>query len=134
MKINIADILAQDLGYNRQFNIEGEALDLELVKLTSPVNGEFTVFRSESGLLVSGRIETDIELECHRCLTTFERHIVLNFSQPFSEQPSDDEMPIVGNEIDLAPTIEQEIVVSLPIKQLCEVDCAGIPGVGKDFS
>jgi len=85
--------------------------------------------------LVSGRIETDIELECHRCLTTFERHIVLNFSQPFSEQPSDDEMPIVGNEIDLAPTIEQEIVVSLPIKQLCEVDCRpGFPVSAKDFS
>jgi uncharacterized protein len=134
MKINIADILAQELGYNRQFNIEGEALDLELVKLTGPINGEFTVFRSESGLLVSGRIETDIELECHRCLTIFERHIVLNFSQPFSEQPGDDDMPIVGNEIDLAPTIEQEIVLSLPIKQLCKVDCAGMPGVSQDFS
>ena len=131
MKINLSDILVQDLGYNRQFNIEGEALELSSVKLTGPVNGEFTVFRNESGLLVSGRVEADIELDCHRCLATFERHIRLGFSQPFSERPGDDDMPIVGGEIDLAPLIEQEIILSLPIKLLCRVDCEGVLGVGK---
>ncbi len=126
MKINVTDILAQDIGYSRQFNIEGETPSLESVKLFGPINGEFTVFRSETGLLVSGRFAADIELECHRCLATFERHVELSFSQPFSEQPGDDDLPVENGEIDLDRLVEQEIIVCLPIKLLCQVDCEGL--------
>ena len=133
MKINVADILNQELGYNRQYNIEGEAFELESAKLTSPANGEITIFRSETGLLVSGRISIGVELDCHRCLKTFERQLSLSFSQPFSKKPGDDDMPIINNEIDLAQLIEQEVIVSLPIKLLCKADCEGEPGVKKEY-
>jgi len=126
MKINVKDILAEDIGYSRQFKIEGERPELKLVKLAGPITGEITVFRNETGVLVSGRLKADVELDCHRCLSAFTRHVSLSFSQTYGERPGDDDMPIENGEIDLATMIDQEIAVSLPMKLLCKAECEGI--------
>lgn len=133
MHINVRDFLAEDVGYNRTFAVTGERPHFESVKLTDDLEGELTISRLEEGLLVQGELKTAIELECHRCLRTFTRPVSIAFAQVYSLQPADDEIAFTGEEIDLAPLIEQEILVNLPIKLLCTPDCQGIEGVADQY-
>ncbi len=126
MHINVQDILAEDLGYNRAYSIAGEQPILDGITLTEPLEGEIRISRLDDGLLVEGRISTSIELECHRCLSTFTRPMSIAFKQIYTEKPTDDNLPITKHEIDLVPLIEQELLVNLPIKILCKPDCPGI--------
>ncbi len=126
MHINVRDIQAESVGYSRSYKVTGEHPNLEAIRLTKDIEGEITVSRLESGLLTQGRIETEVELVCDRCLRTFNRPASVTFKQMFADDPGDDEMPIVDREIDLAPVVEQEIILSLPIKILHSPDCRGI--------
>jgi uncharacterized protein len=134
MHINVHEFLAEDVGYNRTFAITGERPTLNSVTLTQPVNGSITISRIDEGVLVEGDIETEIELECHRCLRTFARSVAVSFAQIFAEAPTGDDMPIIRGDLDLAPLIEQEILVNLPIKLLCRPDCPGVEGVEDQYS
>ncbi len=126
MHINVRDILIESVGYSRTYLISGERPQLEAVRLTKDIEGEIKISRLDVGLNVSGHIKTEIELECHRCLRTFNRPTEVYFDQGYSEMLGDDEMPIIDDSIDLAPLIEQEIILHLPIKILCTPDCRGI--------
>jgi uncharacterized metal-binding protein YceD (DUF177 family) len=128
MHVDVRDILAESVGYSRAYAITGERPALEQVKLTQDIEGEITISRLELGLLAKGHLSTEIELVCDRCLHTFARPTSITFRQLFTQQPKDDEMPITRRSIDLAPVVEQEILLSLPIKILHSEDCPGIEG------
>lgn len=125
MHIDVRDILAESVGYSRAYKITGERPNLEQVKLTKDIEGEVTISRLELGLLVRGRLSTEIELVCDRCLRTFARPSQFKFQQLFAEDPGDDEMPIEDGVLDLAPSLEQEILLDLPIKILHSENCPG---------
>ncbi|HEY6736974.1 MAG TPA: YceD family protein [Candidatus Saccharimonadia bacterium] len=128
MHINVRDFLAESVGYSRAYTISGERPQLESVVLTDDIAGEVTIAHLEGpSVLVKGHVKSGIQLECHRCLRTFSRPVEVKFKQVFAEQPEDDDMPIIDREIDLAPLVEQEILLSLPIKILDRPDCPGIP-------
>jgi uncharacterized protein len=132
--IDVRDILSEEVGYSREYKIADESPSLEAVRLTKPVEGEITISRLDSGLLVRGQVRTEIELECHRCLSTFNRPTKVNLKQLFAKLPDDDEFPINHSSIDLAPMIEQEILLGLPIKILCRPDCNGIQNSGDQYT
>jgi uncharacterized metal-binding protein YceD (DUF177 family) len=127
MHINVRDFLAESVGYNQAYKISGERPQLEGVVLTQDVEGEITVSRLDSSLLVRGQLHTEVQLECHRCLRTFTRPASFTFYQEYAETPEDDQMPITDGEIDLAPVVGQEIILGLPIKVLDRPDCPGLP-------
>ena len=133
MHINVNDILRESVGHSRNYTISGERPELVDVKLTQDIAGEITISRLDDSLLVRGHLQTEIELECHRCLSTFTRPIGINLSQKYAMRPVDDQMPIVDNQIDLAPLAQQEIILSLPIKLLCRPDCPGIVEVAGKY-
>lgn len=128
MHINVRDILAQDVGSSRTYKIDGEMPELANVRLLEPITGEVTIGRLDDGVGVQGRITTTVELECHRCLRSYAQPTKVSFSQSFTERPGDDDLPIAGDQIDLAPLVEQEILVNLPIKLICGPDCPGVEG------
>jgi uncharacterized metal-binding protein YceD (DUF177 family) len=132
--INVRDILAESVGYNRAYKISGERPHLETVRLTQDIEGEITISRLDSSLLVHGHITTEIELECHRCLRTFNRPTGLDFRQVYAEDPGEDEFPISDDAIDLAPLLEQEILLHLPIKILHAPDCRGIENAAAKYT
>lgn len=131
MHINVRDILAEEIGFHRAFFFEGETPQMEDVDLANAISGEVKITRTDQGLAAKGQFETEIKLECHRCMRTFVQPVKRHFHQGYSEHPVDDELPIEGSEIDLAPLLRQEILVGLPIKILCSPDC---DGVAEDFN
>jgi uncharacterized protein len=133
MHINVSDILIESVGFSRNYSITGERPTLEEIVLTEDIHGEISVARIEDSLLVRGSASTEVQLECHRCLSTFNRPVKVRFKQEYAGKPVDDQMPIVDGIIDLAPLIEQEIILNLPIKILCRPDCPGITDAGADY-
>jgi uncharacterized metal-binding protein YceD (DUF177 family) len=134
MHIGVRDILSESVGYSRAYKITGERPDLEHVRLTRDIEGEITISRLDSGLLVQGNLNSELELVCDRCLSTFTRPTHVRFKQLYAEQPVDEELPIVDHQIDLAPMSEQEFLLDLPIKLLHSPDCTGIPDVGTKYT
>jgi uncharacterized metal-binding protein YceD (DUF177 family) len=134
MHINVRDILVESVGYSRSYKISGERPDLDGVRLTRDIEGEITISRLDSSLLVRGQISTEIELECHRCLSTFSRPTRVNLAQEYAEDPGDEQMPIVDGEIDLAPLIAEEIILDIPLKVLDRPDCPGIQDAPEQYT
>lgn len=129
MHIHVRDLLAEETGYRRTFAIEGEQPEMLSLILMQPVNGEVIVAKLEDKhLAVSGRTATQLQLECHRCLRSYTSDVETRFEQIYASRPAEDELPIDNEQIDLAPLIEQELILRLPIKLLCEADCPGVPG------
>lgn len=131
MHINVRDFLSESVGFSRAYKIAGERPKLETVQLTKDIEGELTITRLEVALLVKGHFETETSQVCDRCLRTFSRPTKVKFEQFYAEAPGDDEMPIIDDEIDLAPVVEQEILLDLPIKLLHSPDCQGETAASK---
>jgi uncharacterized metal-binding protein YceD (DUF177 family) len=126
MHVNVRDILFQEVGFSQAFTISGERPKFQDVKLTEDLEGEFRIDRLDDSLMVRGNASSALELECHRCLRTFTHPMRIRFQQIFKELPADDELPIETGVIDLAPMLEQEFLLALPIKILHAPDCPGI--------
>ena len=127
MRVDVKDILIEDTGFSRNYTFSDENPELDEVTLVAPVDGEVTVTKlEESNLQAEGRFRTQIELECHRCLNTFEMSAEHNFSRSYAKKPIEDELPIVDKQIDIALAIRDEILVRLPIKILCREECPGV--------
>jgi DUF177 domain-containing protein len=126
MHINVSDILAESVGYSREYVISDEQPILEGLTLTKAVSGRIAITRLDEGVAVRGRLTTEVELECDRCLRSFTHPVTVSLRQVFIGHPGDDQLPISHGVIDLDPLVEQEIIVGLPIKLLCQPDCPGI--------
>jgi uncharacterized protein len=127
MHIDVTNLLAENEGTRTDFSVEGERPEFEDITLTQPVSGSVQIMRAVDGLTARGNLQTTAELECHRCLRTFEQALKFPLSAEFRETPQDDEFSIDGDgQIDLSEAIRQEILVHLPQQQLCQEDCKGI--------
>lgn len=127
MHVDVNDILKQGEGAQASYSIADEQPSFEDVKLTAPLSGQIRVIGTKTGVLVAGKLDTTVELECHRCLRTFEHHINFPIDAEFSPQPNEDEYQIDRyGKIDLEEPIRQDLVTHLPLRQLCQADCDGI--------
>ena len=133
MHIKVSDILAQGEGYRTSFEVAEEAIELDEFPMAQKLNGQLTLTRTEDGVLVYGDLTTAVMLSCHRCLDEFAFNENLHLQGEFTRQPQEDQWPIAKDfSIDLSPLIEEEIVLGIPIKQLCRLDCPGLdPSTGE---
>jgi len=92
---------------------------------------------------IEGRMSTELQFSCSRCLADFMQPIEIDFSVAFARQDKfnpdaaeDDEFELNadelglsvyhGDEIDLQETLYEQIVLSLPPQPLCDTDCKGL--------
>jgi len=114
------------VGESKTFNLRLESLqDLDL---TTPLDVCAEVFiPSYKSAVVSFKINGKIKFECDKCLNKFEYPIDINFRANFESSPqTDDDLPIVNNQIEVTEPIRQEIIVNLPMKRICKKTCAGV--------
>jgi uncharacterized protein len=127
MRVDVSDILRDEAGASKSFAITGESPDLEDVELADSVSGNLKLLRTETGIIALGDISTSVLLECSRCLTNFKQPLKLKWEAIYSDTPTEDEYLIErSGQIQLDEPIRQEIIVGLPVKQLCQAECAGI--------
>jgi uncharacterized protein len=81
-----------------------------------------------TALLVTGRISTPATLRCSRCLRVFEQPVQVDQFVFHQELQGEDF-------VDLTANMREDIILELPQRALCAVDCPGLcPYCGKDLN
>lgn len=101
--------------------------DLELAFL----RGTLQVVRVQGGLLVRGTVESQLNLECVRCLEPFDHPLTLELEEIVGlpgAKPGPD-VPYTVSEngwLNLAPLLREQAWVAMPMKPLCRPGCKGL--------
>lgn len=130
MKLDVKSLVFAPVGDSESFKIElfKEKLDEEFI--AERIRGNLTLTKLENELL--GKFEgiAKVNAICDRCAGDFVLEVPLRFSQEYLlEQESGEEDKLtVSNHFDIEVTepLRQEILTALPVKKLCQEDCAGI--------
>jgi uncharacterized protein len=126
--------------------LEGE------VAFDAPLQMEVRLRRISRFVEASGRLRTSARLSCSRCLGDFSQPLSIPFEATYSEAApvpdgsreeaeieltadTIDLFPFHGREIDLLEAVQEQVLLALPPKPLCRVDCKGLcPRCGADLN
>jgi uncharacterized protein len=151
LQFNVAQLLKQQSGARRVYDVDAAdvpPLDDEL-KVVAPFRGQVRFTRIGDGILVTGELETSVELECSRCLSTFEAPVEFEIEEEFRptldittgawlpQEPGQDEATLIDEHhiLDLAEVVRQDMLLSLPPSPLCRPDCRGLcPHCGQNWN
>lgn len=142
MKIRLDELKDKTLELSAEEPIERFDVLLAMqgeVSFPRPLSIEVKARREFDHVRVDGHVSTAIKLACSRCLEEFETGIDSAFVIFYTEQagqPMDEEIELSekdlvsayyqGNEIDLTPEIEEQVIMELPVKPLCREECKGL--------
>ncbi len=103
------------------------------------VTAQIQVIATDFGVNITGKVKTNIELQCDRCLALYNFPVDVNINEEFikdsivPDYKKDYELTeghfveeLQGkNEIDLTEFLYQTIILELPNKKLCKEECQG---------
>jgi uncharacterized protein len=101
-----------------KFNLQN--LDNDEIEFTEPIIYNLHISQVSGGVLVAGSLKTDLSTTCGRCLEDFKMPIEIPDVCHFYEDAGN------LNEIDIAPELREDLLLSLPMKYICSEDCPGI--------
>lgn len=82
------------------------------------------------GVLASGTARAPLSGECARCLDPVSRDLQVDLQElyvyPESETAGEEERRLVGDLLDIEPTLRDAVVLALPLSPLCQDDCPGL--------
>jgi uncharacterized protein len=138
VEINVSQQLKAPIGNVREYEVT-EVADILGTGAGSLVEGQVKLTRTHRGILVQGILRTKLPAECSRCLKVFDYPLTFDIEEEYfplidvnsgahlelPEEPGSftiDEHHI----LDLGEAIRQNALLSVPMKPLCRVDCAGL--------
>ncbi|NWF51664.1 MAG: DUF177 domain-containing protein [Nitrospirae bacterium] len=104
-----------------------------------PTQAQMRINRTDKEVLISGKIDANVELRCSRCLKDF--RLMLNIAVDVVYNPVEDlkgeekhelkhdELDMgfySGDELDLSELVKEQIILNIPMKPLCNELCRGI--------
>lgn len=144
MKLDLSEIAAH-LGKRIKYELhEKPPVDADSgLKCVEPIAGEIAFGNTGRTIDVRGKFRTAIELECGRCLRTYQMPVTSTIEEelpiegvpwaPEVGEEEEDRLPeeeadplFADNIFDLDEYLRQSILVNVPIKPLCEEDCKGL--------
>jgi uncharacterized protein len=116
--------------------------------LETPLEAEAHIRRVDQSILVRGKVETILRLQCVRCLKEFSYPLSSTFDltlQPLKETSLTEEAELgeedmelsffEGGEIRLSEVACEQIFLEVPYQPLCQEGCKGLcPQCGKDLN
>lgn len=138
-RLNVGFIVHETVGYTREF-----PLDIPFIHLPPDLDienfaGVVRISRAQQGLVVQVQVEADTTAQCGRCLVDFSQHLRADFTDLYAFTPklaaeSGLVLPETG-QLDLAPSIREELLLSFPINPVCRPDCKGLcPVCGENLN
>jgi uncharacterized protein len=133
--INVTQLLKEPVGSSQSHDISGTIGE----EVEGFVEGKVKLIHTSQGVLVQCKLNAEVKLICSRCLDTFLCPISFTVEEEFlpisdvsgdsttssPEQP--EEFTIDDkNILDLSELIRQYILLNLPMKPLCRLDCPGM--------
>ncbi|GAA0722872.1 DUF177 domain-containing protein [Clostridium malenominatum] len=101
---------------------------MEYIAFKAPINLDGKLTLVGDVIELNGTIRTVLELQCSRCLASFSKSVEITIEEKLStiEDKDDDYIFIKGDVVDITEIIENNIIISLPIKRLCDEECKGL--------
>jgi uncharacterized protein len=145
---NIAALLKSPPGTNREVAIDEPDPNFgDEIVVRTPVVGVARLHRTQQGILVQCEVSTTVELECSRCLEPFAYPVSVRFAEEFLptvnvttgapvESAEDEALRIDEHHVlDLTEAVRQYLLTEIPLKPVCQPDCAGLcPVCGKELN
>lgn len=118
----------------------------EGIDFNKPARAKITVKRLGAGFIsVTGRVEAQINATCDNCLKSFVYDISTEIDETYAEntlyEEYKEETEIKDNffaidlngsgEIDLTDLIYQSLILAIPNKLVCDINCIGLEEINK---
>jgi uncharacterized protein len=148
MRIELANLEERRTSFSHLYQPAELDLTDERVSISNPVSvvGELT--RTSGGLHIEGKIETEVRVECDRCLKPLTFPISAEFALEYiSEQDyresnaaelTEKQMTVSvfdGEIIDIDEMVREQILLAVPARVLCASGCKGIcPSCGANLN
>jgi uncharacterized protein len=114
----------------------------------TPLQSEVNIKRVGRSILITGKVQTTLRLQCVRCLREFSYPLSTTFEltlYPQKEAPSEEEIELgseemessffEGGEIHLSEIACEQIFLEIPYQPLCQEGCKGLCSIcGKDLN
>ncbi len=146
--VRIVDLRDKAVEISEEFPASRFPLLSEMVEggelaITSPLRVEATAAWEFDHIRVKGLVSAGVRYACSRCLAGYDDRLssafVLFFTRSSADkEPPDEEVELSdvdlvsvtfqGDEIDLAPVVEEQFISELPMKPLCREECRGLCG------
>ncbi len=147
METNVAQLLKEPTGSTRELHVD-EVVCFDRNADCHRIEGDVKLIRVVKGILVRGRFDSETQLICGRCLTTFSFPFVFEVDDEFYpavdvvtgepvNQPEDSTSFTIDEHhiLDLRELFRQSTLLSVPMKPLCRPDCRGLcPQCGTDLN
>jgi uncharacterized protein len=130
LRLNVGFVVAQSTGFSRDIPFDLPQINIPPELHLSGLAGVVRATRTPQGILLQVAFQALINLECVRCLTSFQQTLNIDFTElyAFSKRYITDSgliMPETGI-IDLNPVLRDYILLEIPISPLCRPDCKGL--------
>ena len=114
----------------------------------TPLQAEVKIKKAGPSVLITGKVETALRLQCARCLKEFSSPLSTTFDltlHPLKEVLGEEEIELgseemesgffEGGEIHLSEIACEQIFLELPYQPLCQEECRGLcPTCGRDLN
>lgn len=148
LKIDVGLLGEGDNCFIFAVNPEEAGLSDNELKFLSAVEGSVKVNKIEERIIVTGTVKAKVSLICSRCLGETQLSIENDFFMEYSKVSSgaisgqrkkeEGENVVVeytGDIIDITDEIRESVLLSIPSKSLCSVNCRGLcPQCGKNLN
>jgi uncharacterized protein len=141
VKIDLTNIPSEGKEFNFKFAQDWWKTDLEderILGLGAPLSARIKIQLVGKRICIEGSISTSLLLQCDRCLEPYSWDLSNDFRIFLSLSPltggidvelSEDDLNldfIHDNFLEPEQVIQEQIILSLPMKTLCSVDCKGL--------
>ena len=125
--------------FARTFQPEDAGGDADLHQIVAPVELAFEIQKDKDKFRLVGRVRTELELTCSRCVEPYRFPIDAEFDQRYlpssqartevESEVEDDDLETsyyADDQIDLSELMREQFYLALPMKPLCREDCKGL--------
>jgi uncharacterized protein len=143
LRFNVAGLLKESAGATRDLDVRVSPQSLAgLIEGGRPIadlRGHAHLMRTQRSIFVRGRLATEVEVECSRCLVATPVPIAFDLEAEYFPEidiatghplpaPDDDLAFTIdaNHELDLREAVRQLMLLELPMQSLCEEACRGL--------
>lgn len=142
LNLPVAELLGAQTGKSKSFKIFAKIPSPDSqISIIKPIQGKVILEKLADTILGLFDIKTTLKLICVRCLKKFKKNIRLKYQQQFrtknmnSIENVDALQTLEGDNLDILPSIQQEIILKIPLQVLCSEKCQGLcPKCGQDLN
>jgi uncharacterized protein len=131
MKYHLSHLVTASLGTRTTVDVQEGAGALDKDLEIDFLQGKVQFTRVNNGLYAQGRLRTQIQLTCVRCLEPVSYPLDFEIAERyiFADQESlEEQVYLIAPDgmVDITEPVRQQIWVNLPLQSLCRPNCQGL--------